>query len=155
MSANKTTIKVVRYRPKNESSKEMVINYKYRFEAPDNDTYEVSWTSFRTEKLENFNWNHMDFYVCTRGGKDFLLTENLKYWRYRLMAIPLNLYVKTTRKILEELENDTPCDIYDVTFDDDTMAELQKGFLKFIEVCLNRIKKPISAIPKRSGAIGN
>jgi hypothetical protein len=35
---------------------------------PDNDDYEVSWVEFKTEQLENFNWNRMDFYVCTRGG---------------------------------------------------------------------------------------
>ena len=33
----------------------------------------------------------------------------------------------------------------------DVFGDLQKGFLRFIEVCLNRIKKPISAsMPKRS-----
>ena len=36
---------------------------------PDNDDYEVSWVEFKTEQLENFNWNRMDFYVCTRGDK--------------------------------------------------------------------------------------
>jgi hypothetical protein len=35
----------------------------------DNDDYEVSWVEFKTEQLENFNWNRMDFYVCTRGDK--------------------------------------------------------------------------------------
>jgi hypothetical protein len=38
-----------------------------RFLAPDNDTYEVSWVEFNMEKLENYNWNYLDFYVCTRG----------------------------------------------------------------------------------------
>ena len=110
---------------------------------------------FRTEKLENFNWNHMDFYVCTRGDKEFLLTENLKYWRFRLVAIPLNLYVKNNKKIMESAMNpDEPCDIYNVTLDSEVISDLQKGFLRFIEVCLNRIKKPISACmqkAKRSG----
>ena len=29
----------------------------------------MSWVEFKTEQLENFNWNRMDFYVCTRGDK--------------------------------------------------------------------------------------
>ena len=95
----------------------------------------------------------MDFYVCTRGDKEFSLTENLKYWRFRLVAIPLNLYVKNNKKIMENSLTDDPCDIYNVTLDSEVISDLQKGFLRFIEVCLNRIKKPISAsMPKRSGA---
>ena len=53
---------------------------------------------FATEKLENFNWNHMDFYVCTRGDKEYLLTENLKYWRYRLYVLPLAMYQPYTKR---------------------------------------------------------
>ena len=74
LSSDKNTIKVSRYSPRHpyEIKKS---HYRYRFEAPDNDNYEVSWVDFKTEKLENFNWNHMDFYVCTRGDNDtFLLT---------------------------------------------------------------------------------
>ena len=48
-----------------------IINYHrqplVRFLAPDNDTYEVSWVEFNMEKPENYNWNYLDFYVCTRG----------------------------------------------------------------------------------------
>lgn len=51
------------------------IHYRYRFHAPHHDTYEVSWVSFTTEKLENFNWNYLDHYICTRGDTDFALVE--------------------------------------------------------------------------------
>ena len=51
------------------------IHYRYRFHAPHHDTYEVSWVSFTTEKLENFNWNYLDHYICTRGDTDFQLAE--------------------------------------------------------------------------------
>ncbi len=41
-STNRSTIKVTRYRPRCPV-KEMVVHYRYRFAAPDNDNYEVSW----------------------------------------------------------------------------------------------------------------
>lgn len=51
------------------------IDYRYRFHAPNHDTYEVSGVNFTTEKLENFNWNYMDQYISTRGDTDFQLME--------------------------------------------------------------------------------
>lgn len=51
------------------------IDYRYRFQAPQHDTYEVSGVNFTTEKLENFNWNYMDQYICTRGDTDYPLQE--------------------------------------------------------------------------------
>lgn len=51
------------------------IDYRYRFKAPQHDTYEVSGVNFTTEKLENFNWNYMDQYICTRGDTDYPLQE--------------------------------------------------------------------------------
>lgn len=51
------------------------IHYRYRFHAPDHLTYEVSWVSFTSEKLENYNWNYIDHYICTRGDTDFVLLE--------------------------------------------------------------------------------
>jgi hypothetical protein len=43
----------------------------------------------------------MDFYVCTRGDKEFVLTESLKYWRFRLYALPMNQFQQITKKILD------------------------------------------------------
>lgn len=53
---------------------EINVHYKYRFYAPNN-TFEVSYVDFTTEKLENYNWNYLDHYICTRGDKDFSLTD--------------------------------------------------------------------------------
>lgn len=67
-------IKVTRYRPRHPYSP-INVDYRYRFHAPNHDTYEVSGVNFTTEKLENFNWNNMDQYICTRGDTDFMLQE--------------------------------------------------------------------------------
>ena len=51
-------------------------DYTYRFRVPDSRAYDVSWTEFRNEKLEHYNWNYMDQYICTRGEDDnFQLTD--------------------------------------------------------------------------------
>lgn len=60
------------------------IHYRYRFHAPNHDTYEVSWVSFTTEKLETYNWNYMDHYICTRGDTDFAL-EEVSYYQIALI----------------------------------------------------------------------
>ena len=57
-------------------------------QAPDNDRYEVSWIDIYVEKLENYNWNLLDFYTCTRGDRDYPLTPSLKFWRIRLYVLP-------------------------------------------------------------------
>ncbi|KPJ01766.1 DEP domain-containing protein 5 [Papilio xuthus] len=69
-----STITVTRYRPRHPYPP-FNIHYRYRFHAPYHDTYEVSWVSFTTEKLENYSWNYMDHYICTRGDTDFALEE--------------------------------------------------------------------------------
>jgi hypothetical protein len=67
-------IKVTRYRPRHPYPP-INVDYRYRFHAPNHDTYEISGVNFTTEKLENFNWNYMDQYICTRGDTDFMLLE--------------------------------------------------------------------------------
>ena len=54
---------------------QMYYSYKYRFQAPDSYNYDVSWSEFFNEKLENYNWNYLDQYICTRGEGDFGLME--------------------------------------------------------------------------------
>lgn len=39
----------------------------------------MSRVSFTTEKLENYNWNFLDHYICTRGDTDFPLAEVNKF----------------------------------------------------------------------------
>ena len=54
---------------------ELKFHYVYRFQAPDSYSYDVSWSDFRNEKLENFNWNYLDHYICTRGESEYGLME--------------------------------------------------------------------------------
>lgn len=57
------------------SPREIKVHYCYRFHAPDSDTYGVSWVDFTSEKLENYNWNYLDHYICMRGEGEFELKD--------------------------------------------------------------------------------
>ncbi|XP_039311232.1 GATOR complex protein Iml1 isoform X7 [Solenopsis invicta] len=137
------SITVTRYRPRHPYPP-FNIHYQYRFHAPHHDTYEVSWVSFTTEKLETYNWNYLDHYICTRGHTDFALVEDLKYvffqalkyWRFRVFLLPYNN--PATRKILE---GSPRCDIYS-PLSNAEQASLMDGFLRFIEGWLNKIRRP-------------
>lgn len=67
-------ITVTRYRPRHPYPP-INVDYRYRFQAPQHTTYEISGVNFTTEKLENFNWNFMDQYICTRGDTDYRIQE--------------------------------------------------------------------------------
>ncbi|XP_074113589.1 GATOR complex protein Iml1 isoform X6 [Cotesia typhae] len=129
-------ITVTRYRPRHPYPP-FNIHYRYRFHAPHHDTYEVSWVSFTTEKLENYNWNYLDHYICTRGDTDFSLVEALKYWRFRMFLLPSTN--AATKKILE---GSTRCDIY-TPLSPSEQSQLMDGFLRFIEGWLNKIRRPV------------
>ncbi|KAL0841919.1 hypothetical protein ABMA28_014152 [Loxostege sticticalis] len=131
-----STITVTRYRPRHPYPP-FNIHYRYRFHAPNHDTYEVSWVSFTTEKLETYNWNYMDHYICTRGDTDFALVEALKYWRFRTLLLPL--YNPATKLILED--EATHCDIYPTPTRQD-LDHLTEGFLKMTELYFNKVKRP-------------
>lgn len=49
--------------------------YHYRFQVPDSPSYDVSTSQFKNEKLENYNWNYLDQYICTRGEGDYGLLD--------------------------------------------------------------------------------
>lgn len=66
---------------------------------------------FNIEKLENYKWNHLDYYVSTRGDKDFTLTENLEHWRFRMYVLPLQPFTPFTNQI-KYGPPDCRCDIY-------------------------------------------
>ncbi|KAG7307168.1 hypothetical protein JYU34_007319 [Plutella xylostella] len=131
-----STITVTRYRPRHPYPP-FNIHYRYRFHAPNHDTYEVSWVSFTTEKLENYNWNYMDHYICTRGDNDFALDQGLKYWRFRTLLLPMNN--PATKQILED--EGTHCDIYPTPTRQD-LEQLTEGFLKMTELYFNKVKRP-------------
>ncbi|XP_037295548.1 GATOR complex protein Iml1 isoform X9 [Manduca sexta] len=131
-----STITVTRYRPRHPYPP-FNIHYRYRFHAPNHDTYEVSWVSFTTEKLETYNWNYMDHYICTRGDSDFGLVEALKYWRFRTLLLPL--HNPATKQILDD--ESTHCDIYPTPTRHD-LDQLTDGFLKMAELYFNKVKRP-------------
>lgn len=123
------------------------IHYRYRFKAPDNDNYEISCVDFACEKLENFNWNHLDHYICSRGEGDFALTENLKHMRYRMFLLA-NINPET-KKILE-VGDQTRCDLFS-EFGPEDNAQMVDGFIKFLDG-IHRIRRPAPAPKiKRSG----
>lgn len=111
------------------------VDYRYRFYAPQHETYEISGANFTTEKLENFNWNYMDHYICTRGDIDYPLSDNLKYWRYRMYLLP-NQH-PAIKKILDGQSE--RCDIYKEGQIDSPMKYID-NFLRFVETHLNKIK---------------
>ncbi|XP_060075901.1 GATOR complex protein Iml1-like isoform X2 [Ylistrum balloti] len=126
-------ITVTRYSPRHPGP-ELKLPYCYRFQAPDSLSYDVSWSEFRNEKLENYNWNYLDQYICTRGEGDYGLVESLKFWRSRFLIMPCNN--PATKKIID---GHPRCDIYE----EKTMVEYQNlvhGFVRMIEI-LNRLKR--------------
>uniref|UniRef100_A0A182PF51 DEP domain-containing protein n=1 Tax=Anopheles epiroticus TaxID=199890 RepID=A0A182PF51_9DIPT len=131
-----SAITVTRYRPRHPYPP-INVDYRYRFHAPQHDTYEVSGVHFTTEKLENFNWNYMDQYICTRGDTDYPLQENMKYWRYRMYLLPKD--DPAMKKILDGTVQ--RCDIYheDSPFPPD--RQVCNDFVRFVEAHLNKIKK--------------
>ncbi|XP_050310253.1 GATOR complex protein Iml1 isoform X3 [Anthonomus grandis grandis] len=129
------TISVTRYRPRH-SYPSFKIQYRYRFHPPLHDTYEESYATFTTEKLETFNWNYLDHYVCTGGDTtEFELDDALKYWRFRVYLLPLNS--SETKKIVEVSSR---CDIYPLPTAQDH-NQMTEGFLKFIETAVNKLKR--------------
>ncbi|KAE8752931.1 hypothetical protein FOCC_FOCC000276 [Frankliniella occidentalis] len=149
ISLKGSCITVTRYRPRHPYPP-FNFYYQYRFQAPDHESYEVSWVSFTTEKLENFNWNYVDHYICTRGDTDFALAEALKYWRFRVYLLPVNQ--SATRKILDGSEH---CDIY-VPPSTEDQCQMVKNFLRFIETFVNRIRRPNAhKKPRHASIVGN
>ncbi|XP_073982946.1 GATOR complex protein Iml1 isoform X2 [Rhodnius prolixus] len=135
-------IRVTRYRPRHPYPP-FNFHYWYRFQAPDHPTYGVSWISFTTEKLENFNWNYLDHYVCTRGDTDFPLIESLKYWRFRIYLLPF--CQSGTKKILEGSEY---CDVY-TPLTAEEQRTLTDNFVKYIETWVNKIRRPQNHVNKQ------
>ena len=84
------------------------IPYRYRLQTPNHTTDEICWVDFNTNKqLDNFNWNHLDHYICTCGDRDFAITESLKYWRLHLYFYQRSVafYQLTTQLSVKEFLN--------------------------------------------------
>ncbi|ESO91451.1 hypothetical protein LOTGIDRAFT_153895 [Lottia gigantea] len=126
------TITVTRFRPRHSQPQHHYV-YRYRFQCPDSYRYDISWTEFSNEKLENYNWNYLDQYICTRGEGDYDLMESLKFWRSRLFLLPCNN--PATKKIID---GSLRCDIYEEKAFSE-LKQLVTGFLRFLEIA-NKIK---------------
>ncbi|XP_058462915.1 GATOR complex protein Iml1 isoform X2 [Malaya genurostris] len=143
ISLSGSTITVTRYRPRHPYPP-INVGYPYRFHAPQHDTYEISGVKFATEKLENFNWNYMDQYICTRGDTDFQLLENMKYWRYRMYLLPRE--DPAMKKILDGTVK--RCDIYTEDKPIQSEKHVCNEFIRFVESHLNKIKKISAKKPR-------
>ncbi|XP_055373672.1 GATOR complex protein Iml1 isoform X2 [Condylostylus longicornis] len=135
ISLSGSVITVTGYRPRHPYPP-IKVDYRYRFHAPQHDTYEISGANFTTEKLENFNWNFMDHYICTRGDTDYPLFDALKYWRYRMYLLPKEHLAM--KKILEG--GSQRCDIYTEISNEDPKQQIEE-FIKFLETHLNKLKR--------------
>ncbi|XP_063884355.1 GATOR complex protein Iml1-like isoform X3 [Scylla paramamosain] len=139
-----STITVTIYRPRHPYP-QLKRQYKYRFRAPEMSSYEVSWVDFRTERLETYMWNHLDNYICFRGeSPDYPLIEPLKFWRFRVLLVG-DCFRVPTRSILE---TDTLTDIYGKPSLDEQQETIE-GFLRFLEITVHRLKKPVNARKSR------
>lgn len=155
-----TKIDVKQYKPRHPYPT-IKIQYSYRFRAPDNQTYGVSWVDFVSEKLENYNWNYLDNYICLRGEEEYELRDELKFWRFRILLLP-NICQSITQRITAmnaEGQPELRClGAYRESTHQDRM-KLFEGFLKFIEI-ISKIKRtPPQRLPMvkpstRSGIVG-
>uniref|UniRef100_A0A1B6F1V2 DEP domain-containing protein n=1 Tax=Cuerna arida TaxID=1464854 RepID=A0A1B6F1V2_9HEMI len=134
-------IRVTRYRPRHPYPP-FSVPYRYRFQAPDHQTFEMSWVTFDTEKLETYNWNYLDHYICTRGDSDFALSDSLKYWRFRVYILPVSTI--STRRILEGSEY---CDLYSPLTQEE-QEHISDNYLRFIETWINKIRRPSQKKPR-------
>ncbi|XP_045474095.1 GATOR complex protein Iml1 isoform X2 [Harmonia axyridis] len=125
---------VTRYRPRHPYPG-FKYQYRYRFHAPHHDKYEESYALFTTEKLEHYNWNYLDHYICTGGDSEFVLVEALKYWRFRVYLVPANN--PATKKIIEGHPH---FNIYTLPTSTD-YQNMVEGFSKFLETAINKIKR--------------
>lgn len=89
----------------------------------------MSWVDFNAEKLENYNWNHLDHYICTRGDKDFALTEALKYWRLRLCVLPTHDWPFSDRMLR-----------FETVVRSKWFPQVTFLLLRFLDTCVNRVK---------------
>ncbi|KAH8303794.1 hypothetical protein KR018_006009 [Drosophila ironensis] len=133
ISLSGSVITVTGYRPRHPYPP-ITVDYRYRFHAPQHETYEISGVNFTTEKLENFNWNHMDLYICTRGDVDYPLMESLKYWRYRMYLLPMG-----KENIVSKIASCQRCDIFPDVTADNTRDQVD-DFVRLIEA-VSKLKR--------------
>lgn len=148
-------VTVTQYRPRHPYTVRDY-HYCYRFRAPDNETFGVSWVDFTSERLENYNWNYLDNYICLRGevdGRDEL-RDTHKFWRFRLLILP-NICQSITKRIIETSETGNQTlrclGAYRESNNQDRLV-IFEGFLKFMAI-LSKIKGyPAAQVSKNSNS---
>lgn len=104
LTLNGSTISVTQYRPRHPYPTIKIV-YWYRFRAPFHETYEKSLVHFNSEKLENYNWNYLDHYISTRG-ETFKLRNSLKFWRFRILVLPSQVYLRRISHDDDDIDGD-------------------------------------------------
>ncbi|CAF1097333.1 unnamed protein product [Rotaria sp. Silwood1] len=66
------------------------VQYKYRFQCPDASNYEPDCYELKLESLESFPWNIVDNAVCSHGMGDNIHSDTMKFWRTRLVLMPVS-----------------------------------------------------------------
>ncbi|XP_074643885.1 GATOR1 complex protein DEPDC5-like [Tubulanus polymorphus] len=144
-------ITVTRYRPRHMSP-QLFVHYRYHLLVPDAMDYDISYSNFCNERLENYNWNYMDHYICTRGENDFGLMESLKYWRSKFYLLPQNN--PATKKIIDATNQpEFRCDIYEERTTPEKQ-QLVEGFLRYLEA-INKIRRPGSTRRPKIASMGS
>ncbi|OQR72135.1 hypothetical protein BIW11_01364 [Tropilaelaps mercedesae] len=130
-------IAVKQYKPRQASQDLDSVPYRYQFTSPGNEEYiHLAKCTFHAERLETFNWNYLDHYIC--GEREYFLHKTNKFWRFRMLLLPGS--PEAIRSIQENgLVNIYPIDGHGVFPDERCQRE---GLLKFLEI-LNKVK-PIS-----------
>ncbi|CAF3911665.1 unnamed protein product [Adineta steineri] len=66
------------------------VHYKYRYQCPDSSYYDPAKYDLQIESLESVGWNILDDIVCTHGTGGYKLSDTMKYWRTRLVLMPVS-----------------------------------------------------------------
>lgn len=135
LALNGNTITVTQYKPRHPYPT-IKIDYCYRFRAPFHETYGQSWVHFKSEKLENYNWNYLDNYICARG-ESFELRNDLKFWRFRILILSSK---SSLRKTSETEENSSRHDLHFLDYNDEERASLMESFVRLLEI-INKTRR--------------
>jgi len=109
--------------------------YRYRFQCPDSSSYDPASYDLQVESLESFQWNNVDNVISTHGQGDRKLTDTPKYWRARLVLMPV-----TRDYTVKSIESgQTKCDSRQEMSHEDFFFYVEH-FVRFL-VMLNKLSR--------------
>lgn len=133
-------IGIKQYKPRQASPEMEPISYRYQFTSPGNEEYTLlAKCVFYAERLETFNWNYLDHYIC--GEREYFLHKTNKFWRFRMLLLP---GCPEATKSIQETSVVSIYSAEDKTYFPDEIAQ-REGVLKFLEI-LNKIKPTPNAM---------